>query len=373
MKIAIFGGTGFLGYEFVRQLLDSDKIEPVIYSTNPSSLANVSRHDLDIRLIQATQLPDLKLDDTTEFVVNFSHPFGVRQDVSVARQIDLFVKMIQRQRSILPNLRLVHLSTMSVYEPFKQSRVYCESDLVRPPRSDGYARGKAAMERKLKKLPLSDQWQLHLRPTVVYGPFCVPWTDKIMEAFTEGDIAYNNLDGRIQPVHGRDVCRLILRALENFTPGTLNVAGEEKMTWYEFLVFIEHLVKEGKLKQAPGVRPQSFGPSVGLSKFYKDNVRELFSVVAEQESFERLASPILRLLPRKFVVWVRDRFFSGSVIAPKTHGTSSFASTFFSEDRLVSTDRLCREFPGFQFEKLEASSEELKSYYKFRFTDAFLE
>ena len=37
MKIAIFGGTGFMGYDFIRRLLGNGGFTPVVYCTSASN------------------------------------------------------------------------------------------------------------------------------------------------------------------------------------------------------------------------------------------------------------------------------------------------------------------------------------------------
>src|SRR3546814_15220128 len=84
-----------------------------------------------------------------------------------------------------PGLRLIHLSTMSVFEPFAGKHFFTESAPLHPPKTDRYACEKVLAESALKKLPNAEKWQVHLRPTIVYGPYCGVWTDRILEAFTQ--------------------------------------------------------------------------------------------------------------------------------------------------------------------------------------------
>ena len=56
MKVAILGGTGFMGYSLVRRLLNSDAVTPVVYGSSPKSLVNLARHDVDFRYVPTSKL-----------------------------------------------------------------------------------------------------------------------------------------------------------------------------------------------------------------------------------------------------------------------------------------------------------------------------
>lgn len=370
MKLAVFGGTGFLGYDFIKAAMKLPDIELVVYSTGPGSLVNIARHELDVRLLSVSQLESLELDSDTDFIVNFSHPFGLRDGLNSRDQLKLFVGLVDREKRRLRKLRLIHLSTMSVYEPFGTNIRFEETGRVKTPRTDQYATDKAYVEKALRSLDESEAWQLHLRPTIVYGPFCRPWTDRVMEALAKGDIAYSDLSGRMQPVYGADISRFLVSMLLRYEPGVYNISGAEEVSWEDYLKFYESIVECGSLHFDSNVKPVEFGPSVNLWRFYRDNLRELVGVMINEPSFERMASPVLRRLSRRFVVWVRDKmpgFGMPSYSSPPAE--SFFSSQFFAEDRLVNRDAFANKFPDFEFTAMSETREELTSYYQFRFTD----
>ncbi|RLA51488.1 MAG: hypothetical protein DRR42_10190 [Gammaproteobacteria bacterium] len=370
MKLAVFGGTGFLGYDFIKLASDSAEIELTIYSTSPKSLVNLARHELDVRLISVGRLEKVNLDKDTDFFINFSHPFGIRDEHTSREQIDLFIDFLARQKKIIPALRLLHLSSMSVYEPFNDEIFYTENSQLAPPKTDAYSSDKVYVESRIKALPGASEWQVHLRPTIVYGPFCRPWTDRILEAFLEGQVCYRDLSGIIQPVYGHDISRFIHSCLHHFIPGTYNMAGDEEVTWLEFLQFFEGIVCCGKLTRDPNSVPSEYGPSVGFFRFYKDNFKELMGIISREDSFVRMAAPIVGKLPRSLVVWVRDNVFGGEMgLPPKPRIVSLFASDFYRDNRMVSRAEFNQSFPDFQFKSLSETKQELEDYYNFRFTD----
>lgn len=372
MKLAIFGGTGFLGYDFLQEVFGESGITPVIYTTHPKSLVNVARHDLDIRLITMEAIGLLEVDADTDFIVNFAHPFSVRGGLSSRQQLDGFIQLVRREKARLPGIRLIHLSTMSVYEPFEEAIKYRENDHLHPPQADIYAQDKVYIERKLRELPESDVWQLHLRPTIVYGPFCRPWTDALLEAFHEGDVTYADLSGRIQPVYGHDVSRFIRDCLHAFQPGVFNFAGMETCTWQEFLGYMGEIAGHGKLVHRTDIKPTDTGATGHGKSSYWSDIKELVKVTVKQPSFDRIALRVVRWLPRSAVQWIRDAILGDRLIrgmSPPTPLVSAFANPFFETDRLVSMEHFRQTFPDFQFAPMAENREILRRYYLFRFTE----
>src|SRR3546814_19563676 len=92
-----------------------------------------------------------------------------------------------------PGLRLIHLSTMSVFEPFAGKHFFTESAPLHPPQTDRYACEKVLAESALTKLPNAEKWQVHMRPPIVYGQYCDVRTDRIFEAFNTWYVGLYNL------------------------------------------------------------------------------------------------------------------------------------------------------------------------------------
>jgi nucleoside-diphosphate-sugar epimerase len=372
MKVAVFGGSGFLGYDFVRCALRRGGVDLVVYSTSANSLANVSRHDVDLRLYSANEPHAVVLDDDTDVVVDFAHPFERRGEVGGAEQIHRFVRFIAAAKRSNPRLRLIYLSSMSVFEPFMQNRRFAEADPLRPPKADRYAREKVLAETELRTLPDADRWQLHLRPTVVYGPFCRPFTDRFLELFKQGDVWYRDLSGRIQPIYGEDISRFICDRLFDFAAGVYNLAGPEEMSWQTFVEAFREIVGVSRLVQMPadsGFTDRELPPS------YKDDIRQLMQVARQQPSFDRLAGRILRRLPAaasgrfKRLLFGRDAPRVAPVSDGPTANAALFGRSYFAEDRLVQATKWRRDFPTLELSRLPDVKPILERYYRFRFSD----
>ena len=136
MKVAVFGGSGFLGYDFVRLALREGGCEPVVYSSSAKSLSNIARHEVDIRLYPSADPGSVSLDPDVDVLINFSHPFERRDGINGLAQVERFAAFVAGARQRNPRPRLIHISSMSVFEPFAQGREFVESDGLRPRRAD---------------------------------------------------------------------------------------------------------------------------------------------------------------------------------------------------------------------------------------------
>lgn len=376
MKVAVFGGSGFLGYSFVRLALGSGVVTPIVYSSSPKSLTNVARHAVDIRLYPSSQPESIQLDPDVSLIVNYAHPFEARDNISGADQIQGFVRFVAAAKRARPDLRLIHLSTMSVFEPFAPDHYFAESSPLNPPKPDRYAREKVLAETALKALPDAAQWQLHLRPTIVYGPYCGVWTDRIFEAFVQGDVGFSNLDGRMQPILGDDISRLIHQLCIDFRPGTYNLPGPETMTWRTFLERFRDIVGHGALVPVAASAGVQNGKPESASAFYRKNFRELMQVVRKEPSFDRMAVRIARSLPERGVMALKNLMLGKDAAAGPPISTAApapvsttYCRPFFGEDRLVSGDQLKADFPSFRASSFAEAGELMASYYRYRFTD----
>lgn len=369
MKISVFGASGFIGYSFIRDLLEqTPQSRPKAYSTNAGSLTNLSRHDLPIRLISYAQLPSLELDSSTEHFVNFSHPFAPREDFTVKEQISKLLQFFHHAMESNPKLRLIHVSSMSVYEPFANGREFGEASTIKPPRSDFYAKNKAQIDKEiLSWRQFSNRIQI-LRPTVVYGPFGRPWTDNIIKQFLAGPVWHRGLKGKIQPIWVVDVARLIVESLNNFVPGVFNLPGPEIMTWKSFLSFFEGIVEAGSLSQDSGGLEED---SLRRSSLWNRS-KIGFAKLIKQPYFKEIATPLWRRLPDSIREPIKQRLLSsvaGASAQSNLAASRPYCKEFFEEDRLVSIRKLQDEFPDFSLTSLSEVEPIMKSYFRFRFTN----
>ncbi len=373
MKVAILGGSGFMGYDLARTLHESQSYEPIVYSTSAKSLVNLSRHDIDIRLVRYAELSQIQLPEDVGFLVNFAHPFGNREALSVRSQLRILSDFMLRNLQRLPELRVIHLSSMSVYEPFAAGREFAEPSRLNAPRSDRYARSKCDFEARLGAHGAFRERLLMLRPTVVYGPFCRPWTDAILAGFDSGDIEYRDLGGRIQPLLVSDVTRFIVERFADFAPGTFNLAGPQTLSWHEFLNFFGNLVSRGRLAERIEPEASHGGTAAGILR----EVSNLLRMNLRQPRVKELARPWLRRLPAPWIEKLKWHFNDNlgplaRTVAAGPPAPGAFCDAFFAEDRLVSMRATNERFPQTELTPLESTRDLLSRYHRFRFRDEVL-
>lgn len=364
MKIALLGGTGFIGYDFVRLILQDKSITPVVFTTAPKSLTNIARHKIDIRYVPYPSMNSFKLDGDIEYVINFSHPFGNRDGLTIDEQIDILVKFLGKFLKLNSRTKLIHISTMSVYEPFANEVEFNEDSSFKPPKHDSYACSKLRFEKKLLKFAEQSRI-LILRPTIVYGPYCRPWTDNIMAAFNSGDVGYNSMDGLIQPLYVRDLSRFLVKQLNDFSPGVFNIAGHEKISWWDFFKYFEGIVQSGKLTKI--VRQDS---EIEDHKII-DDVKSLCAMLLKEPSFKRIVNPITRFIPNSIIsaIIMRTKNSETKNDMKEKLVNNAYCKPFFGQDRLVSTKHFNMKFHGFRFTDMPPTHEILKEYFAYRFTD----
>lgn len=372
-KVAILGGSGFMGYDLARTLHESQEYQPIVYSTSAKSLVNLSRHDIDIRLVRYAELKDTLLPSDVRFLVNYAHPFGNREALSVSSQVDILSGFVVRNLQRLPGLRAIHVSSMSVYEPFAGGREFPESSPLRVPRSDRYATSKCDFEARLQAHTAHRERLLMLRPSVVYGPFCRPWTDALLAGFESGDIEYRDLGGRIQPLLVSDVSRFIVERFGDFVPGTFNLAGPQILCWHEFLNFFGNVVARGRLVES--VRPAPVSPGVAAETLRVAS--ELVRMNLRQPRVKEILRPWVSRLPAAWIEKLKQRFgdnlgFLARSVAADSPAPGGFCSSFFAQDRLLSMRATKERFPQLALTPLESTRDLLSRYHRFRFRDEVL-
>jgi nucleoside-diphosphate-sugar epimerase len=369
MKTLLLGGTGFLGYDFYRTAIRNGTIETDqlhVYSGSPGSLPNLARHPARILHAPINTLADRPVPEGVDYVVNYAHPFGIREGMSTSAQIDALSGFIVRVLKRNPTCRLVHVSTMSVYEPFAPEKRFPEDSPLRPPRKDAYAKAKVRMEGQLRGLIESSR-MLILRPTVVYGPYCRPWTDRLLAMFHEGGtVRCGALKGRIQPIWGRDVTRFVLDRMKKFESGVFNLAGDEEMTWLDLVRFMGRVVGRGGVEVDPDLKSPTWAMSV--KALLRDGLRALLT----SPNLKPAALPLAEAMPAAWLTAAKERLNRLKPIPmppDPVEGVVGPTGAFFDADRLVAIDKFKTGFPEFKLTSLASTKDTLTSYYRHRFDE----
>lgn len=372
MKVAVLGGSGFIGYSTVKHLLKQADAEITVYCTSAKGLTNLARHGaVNIKHVPYSLLENHAIDKETCMLINIAHPFSAREGLLPEEQLEILTRFIEASARNIPELKVIHISTMSAYEPFSDDKYYDESSKSVPPKLDSYAYSKHQIETRIDAALDSSANLLILRPTIVYGPFGRPWTDNLLQQFIAGDVEYYDLKGKIQPLFVEDLGRFIAAQVRDFVPGLYNIAGNEIVSWKDFLGYFSSLVGRGRLREVESYVPVKISKSVSLS--YWTEFKSLVVTVLRDPSFQYLIKPIYRHFPgfiKKSVRKTMQKIRDGQDSATRQQGTvSPFCKPFFARNRLVSLERLHKRFPEIKFHTLEQVRGDLEKYYRYRFTD----
>ena len=157
--------------------------------------------------------------------------------------------------------QIVHLSSLSVYEPLTGASVTESSPRV----PAGWAYADAKLETELEILRWHQEHGLPvvvLQPTIVYGPFSAAWTTRIVEMLRKNHVVLpDDGQGVCNAVYIDDVVSAITLALRarHAVGELLLITGPETVTWRRFFeAYEEHI----------DVRPKVFVSSDELSAMH---------------------------------------------------------------------------------------------------------
>ena len=144
--------------------------------------------------------------------------------------------------------RLVHVSSLSVYEPLPDAPLTEASPLGRRPEDH-----KLAAQREVARMVREEGLPAAIvQPTVVYGPFGRYWTERPADMLAAGAVLLPAPgDGICNAVHVDDVVRaLLLAAQRDEAVGeTFLVSGPEHPTWLDFYgAYAKALGRDGAVR-----------------------------------------------------------------------------------------------------------------------------
>jgi len=237
VKILVTGGAGFIGSNFIRQVLASNSVNEVVnfdkltYAANPENLADV-QNDPRYRLIRGDICNERDLEQV--FAINFDALIHFAAETHVDRSIENATPFLEANilgtRRLLetvrrfPNLRFIHISTDEVYGSAPSGTAFTE-DSPLDPRSP-YAASKASAEHFVRAY--ANTYGLSaviLRCTNNFGPYQFP--EKLIPL-----IIANASEDKPLPVYGdgmqerdwlyvEDFCRAIQLVIQKAKPGSL--------------------------------------------------------------------------------------------------------------------------------------------------------
>ncbi len=223
LSIAVTGASGFIGARLVAMLGESARPPQVRALSRRRAGAGGRPLDLADPISVRAALGGC----TT--LVHCAFDFAdMDANIQIAR--------VLASECALAGVRMIHISTAAVYEPFPPGRLD-ETLAVEHPGSH-YKQAKLGIEREILQLVRDSGLDaVILQPTVVYGPNGRAWTDSpIRELLTGTVVLPDHGDGTCNAVYIDDVCQAIIAAATgNVSAGErMLVSGPQPVAWREF-------------------------------------------------------------------------------------------------------------------------------------------
>ncbi|MFC0406620.1 NAD-dependent epimerase/dehydratase family protein [Roseomonas elaeocarpi] len=238
LRVAVTGGGGFIGGRLAALLRHEPGIDEVrVLVRRPSDQRNavVARLDDAAALRQALEGCHAVFHCAFDF---YDMPSNLRIAEAMA------------EACLKNGMRLVHLSTAAVYEPFRDGELR-EHEPETQGGSD-YKDTKLAIEQALLRRARENGLPLViLQPTVVYGPGGGAWTDAPVQELLTGQVVLPDKgQGYCNAVFVDDVCRAAMAALrtEAATGQRFLISGAGPVTWHDFFAAYEAMLGTRSLR-----------------------------------------------------------------------------------------------------------------------------
>ncbi|ABN56120.1 MULTISPECIES: dTDP-glucose 4,6-dehydratase [Methanoculleus] len=245
MRILVTGGLGFIGSNFIRQMLEEHpgdsivNLDKITYAGNPENLKDIAgdprytfvRGDICDPGVVGSVFREHPIDAVVHFAAE-SHVDRSIEDASVFVRTNVLGTHVLLEAALSHGVgRFIHVSTDEVYGSIK-SGSFRETDNLNP--SSPYSASKAASD-----LLARSYYITHNLPVIVtrctnnFGPYQYP--EKLIPLF-----ATNLLEGKKVPVYGTgknvrdwihvaDHCRAVDFVLRHGEPGEVyNIGGDNE-------------------------------------------------------------------------------------------------------------------------------------------------
>jgi nucleoside-diphosphate-sugar epimerase len=253
-KVLVTGATGFIGGRLVERLLQEQEVQVRCIIRNvrrPSRLRL-----LPVELVHSDLRNARKINraiDGVDYVFHCAYDWRSRR-----QNIDGIRNLVEACASHSVK-RLVHVSTFSVYEPFPNGPLTEESP--DGDRSKEYVDTKLALEEIIVAAVRDRRVAATIvQPTIVYGPFSIPWTIGPAESLIFGEVILpDREEGLCNAIYIDDlVDGLILAAGSPAAVGERFImSGPEPVTWVTFFT---------EIARSLGTNPPQLWPSEQIEK-----------------------------------------------------------------------------------------------------------
>jgi len=311
-KVFVTGGTGFIGTRFIQKCIMEWDINITALVRNYSRLSRLARFEKGAIQYEYGSINNLDSIDSIkscDCVVHFAF-----DSTSLKNNLVGINNIIEKCK--LYNKRLIHISTISVYEPLLANKINEKITNI-PPKSNSYAYSKYLIEKEVwEKIEKNNLDAIIIQPTIVYGPFGASWTDRIINQLDSGTVILPD-EGRgiCNPVYIDDLCDGILLSCKVDRPQNRKflISGPDHVEWREFYGEFSKIVGKNSLKYKPRIEIQS--NKNNPFKFFKIAISNPLMFVS-WEPMKSILKSLQYKIPSSVKLWIKEIYLSYKKLVP---------------------------------------------------------
>ena len=222
--ISIFGGTGFIGTELIKQLTKMPyKIR--LFTRNKEKLNNLELNS-QVKLIKLSPQSNLTKDlQGTDIIINLVGILHESRSIKFSTVHEVFVNKVIKSAMKQKIKRVVHISALGVNKDSSSKYLYSKF------KSESVIRNK-----------FNDYDWTIFRPSIVFGPH-----DKFINLFKVmvkflPIIFLISPKAEFQPIHIDDLVDILIKSIKdkNTYKKTFNIGGPKKFTFLEIIKLITY-------------------------------------------------------------------------------------------------------------------------------------
>lgn len=327
-KILITGATGFIGGRLIEELMLNHDVEIRTLVRDFKTASRIARFNIKMVASDLSEIKPIELAcKDCDIVINCAHDFSS----SIAENTQRIENLI----SVTANhgARLVHLSTIDVYgwPDVEEIKETTHQNTNR----NKYAETKYKIEETIHRSQIKDNLSsVILQPTIVYGPYSLPWTISPVTQLKNGKVVLPN-DGKgiSNTLYVDDLVQAIILSCTNDKAlGETFLISGQPVTWKEFYSAYENVL---------GISSTMFMDSEvihnHINSYYKPAINEIslfFKAIKDPNLHDKLANaPLTNLLYKPFIKYIPSNI--KEKIRSMLFSNSYSNNTHFQEKELI--------------------------------------
>lgn len=232
-RVLILGSSGFIGGALVRKMYEQKfNISVILRDFSKAGYVSLFK-DVNIKYFGLNDGSKLEKEiDKNDIIINCIHDFGNQK---------FNLKLLETicNAAAGTKKKVLHISTISSYQPFTNKKVINENTKLKT-KTFQYAKNKNEIDFLIENYKNLNY--LIIQPTIVYGKYSKPWTEKIINQLSIGKMVIPKDAGNCNLIHVDDLCDGIIHAINsNLKNEKIIISNPEKITWIQFFDFFDSL------------------------------------------------------------------------------------------------------------------------------------